>query len=148
MDERGPVIVSACLVGIGCRHDGRAALSEEALKALEGRHIVPICPEQLGGLPTPRPASEIERDDGKGVIEGASRVLSRDGGDVTDAFLKGAEMALKIARMTGATGACLKEASPSCGVESISRAGERTPGMGVTTALLKKEGLTSLKGFR
>ena len=101
------LLISACLTGENCKYDGgNNALPPETLAALRGRYeLVPVCPEQLGGLPTPRVPSE--RKDG--------RVVSRAGEDVTDAFRRGAEEALRIARENGCRRALLKTNSPSCG---------------------------------
>lgn len=140
------IIVSACLVGLRTRHDGKDALSQAALSALEGSVIVPVCPEQLGGLPTPRPACEIPEGDGRDVLAGSSRVLDNTGADLTANFVRGAEETLKIARLIGATAAYLKEKSPSCGAISIKRGGQTIKGAGVTAALLEKNGL-KVKGF-
>ncbi|MBI5454271.1 MAG: DUF523 domain-containing protein [Deltaproteobacteria bacterium] len=140
------VIVSACLLGLKTRYDGGDALSAEALKELKGAIPIPVCPEVLGGLPTPRPRAEIGSGDGKDVLDGASSVIDENGGDCTALFLRGAEAVLEIARLTGAREAFLKEKSPSCGVTLISRKGADEKGLGVTTALLQKEGLET-KGF-
>jgi uncharacterized protein YbbK (DUF523 family) len=148
-----PVIVSACLVGIRSRYDGTDSLREGLVSSLKGAFIIPVCPEQLGGLPTPRPRAEItvmdrtvmdrpvkdrRGGDGSSVISGGGRVVDENGKDVTGPFIKGAEEVLKIARITGAKVAVLREKSPSCGVEAASR---ENPGPGVTAALLKKEGI-------
>ena len=99
------LLVSACLLGLCTRYDGRAKADARVMD-LAGRHIlVPVCPEQLGGLPTPRAASEI-RD---------GRVVSCLGEDVTEAFIRGAEEALKVCRIAGCEAAVLKARSPSCG---------------------------------
>ena len=141
-----PVIVSACLLGLRTRYDAGDAFSMEAVSLLEGRTIIPVCPEQLGGLPTPRPASEIAMGDGGEVLEGGAKVIDEFGADVTLQFVKGAMDVLQIARLTGAGEAFLKEKSPSCGVGTICRDSQCVNGIGVTAALLKKEGLV-LKGF-
>ncbi|MBI2411625.1 MAG: DUF523 domain-containing protein [Deltaproteobacteria bacterium] len=140
------VIVSACLMGLKTRYDGGDALSAEALKELQGAIPFPVCPEELGGLPTPRPRAEIDHGDGTDVLNGSSRVVDEKGRDCTAAFLSGAEAVLEIARLTGARAAFLKEKSPSCGVALISKKGAQEPGMGVTAALLKKDGV-EMKGF-
>lgn len=141
-----PVIVSACLLGLRTRYDGSDAFSMETISLLEGRTIIPVCPEQLGGLPTPRPASEIAMGDGSEVLDGRTKVLDELGADVTLQFVKGAMDVLQIARLTGAGEAYLKEKSPSCGVGIICRDSRCVNGIGVTAALLKKEGLV-LRGF-
>ncbi|MBI5343932.1 MAG: DUF523 domain-containing protein [Deltaproteobacteria bacterium] len=140
------IIVSACLLGLCTRHDGDSAYSKEAVKALEGACPLPICPEELGGLLTPRPAAEITSGDGSSVILHKARVVDVNKADVTDNFLKGAAEALNIARRAGAVLAFLKEKSPSCGVSLICRAGGYHSGMGVTAALLKMKGI-KLMGF-
>ena len=128
------ILCSACLLGVSCRYDGKAKTNEKALKLLEDYHVVLVCPEQLGGLPTPRPPAEITN----------SRVINRNGEDVTLQFLRGAEEVLKIARLVGAEEAVLKSNSPSCG--SMHRydgsfTGTLTEGDGVTASLLKKDGI-------
>ncbi len=141
-----PVIVSACLAGLSTRHDGSNALNPGLLKSLEGRIIIPVCPEQLGGLRTPRPRSEITNGDGNDVLSGKASVLDEHGKDVTTSFTKGAGEVLKIARLCGATEAVLKENSPACGVKIICRKGACAEGMGVTAALLEREGTIKISG--
>lgn len=144
--DKSPVIVSACLLGLQTRYDGTDALNEDAHALLKGRLVVPVCPEQLGGLPTPRPRAEITCGDGADVLECRSRVVDENGEDLTARFIKGAAATLKVAVLTGAREAYLKEKSPSCGASIICRQGERAKGMGVTAALLVKEGI-GVKGF-
>jgi len=141
------VLVSACLLGLGTRHDGGDALSEEALAALEDANIVPVCPEQLGGLPTPRPAAAIAGGSGADVLDGRARVVDIEDADVTDRFITGAEAVGAIAELTGAARAFLKENSPSCGAGFIyTPEGELVEGEGVTAALLRRRGM-DVKGF-
>ncbi|MBI5598574.1 MAG: DUF523 domain-containing protein [Deltaproteobacteria bacterium] len=140
MKER-PVIVSACLVGIKSRYDGRSALNRTVINRLKKGAFIPVCPEQMGGLPTPRPKSEIGMGNGMGVLEGKASVMDAEGRDVTANFLRGAEAAARVARLSGAKKAILKEGSPSCGVSTVKSKGKKTRGMGVTTARLKKEGI-------
>lgn len=119
------IIVSACLFGCDCRYKGDNCKKEE-LVALAKRHtLVPVCPEQLGGLPTPRNPAEICGD----------KVLSNAGKDVTNEYKKGAETALYIAKTVGADAAVLKANSPSCGKGIIydgTFTGQKTAGDGVT----------------
>ena len=138
---RHPIIVSACLLGLDTRYDGQNALNPGLIESLKDKNIIPVCPEQLGGLPTPRPRSEITTGDGKDVLEGRAKVMDEHGKDVTSNFIKGAEEVLRIARLTGAREAILKENSPSCGVNSISRDNARIKGKGVTAAMLEKAGM-------
>lgn len=105
----GKVVVSACLVGQNCRYDGGSNLVP-AVKALADRGLcVPVCPEELGGLPTPRTPCELRQVDGKPLV------LARDGKDCTAHFAKGAEKAFALAKENGCTKAILKSRSPSCG---------------------------------
>ena len=134
MDKRERVLVSACLLGVSCRYDGVG----KALPGIEGLlarcEAIPVCPEQLGGLPTPRVPSE-RRD---------SRVVNREGADVTEAFRRGAAQALEIARLYGARFAVLKARSPSCGSREIydgSFTGRTVPGEGITAQTLREAGI-------
>jgi uncharacterized protein YbbK (DUF523 family) len=107
-------------------------------------HAVAICPEVAGGLPIPRLPAEIQGGDGQDVLEGRAKVVRQDGVDITEAFIKGAHQALSLARKVGAKKAILKARSPSCGVTFIhdgSFTGALREGMGVTAALLKREGI-------
>jgi len=107
---------------------------------IESARIVIVCPEQLGGLATPRPASQIVGGNGFDVLSGKARVISEDGRDVTENFIRGAEETLHIARLVDAEKVILKERSPSCGVRKIYRKDQLIDGSGVTTALLIREG--------
>ncbi|MBI5562670.1 MAG: DUF523 domain-containing protein [Deltaproteobacteria bacterium] len=140
------VIVSACLLGIPTRYDGTDAFDPEALRELAGAAVIPVCPEQLGGLPTPRPKAWITRGTGQDVLRGASRVIDEYDNDATARFLSGAEAVLKIAGLCGAKAAFLKEKSPSCGVTRIHSEDALVTGNGVTAALLEKNGV-SVRGF-
>lgn len=131
------VLISACLLGVQCRYDGTGNLQEAWLEQLKAHTLIPVCPEQLGGLPTPRPPAEI-------LSENPLRVMDCNGCDVTEAFIKGAEETLKLARLLGAACAVLKERSPSCGVNMIYDGTFnkiRLPGAGLTARLLKAEGI-------
>ncbi|WP_019631041.1 DUF523 domain-containing protein [Actinomadura atramentaria] len=146
------VLVSSCLLGRPVRYDGAGKAVSDDLFArwrAEGR-LVPFCPEVSGGLSVPRPPAEIvplspgARADGDAVLDGSARVLTDAGTDVTDAFLRGARLALSCARRAGARVALLKEGSPSCGSRRVydgTFTGRAVPGDGVTAALLTREGL-------
>lgn len=97
---------------------------------MEGCIWIPVCPEQLGGLPTPRCPADIADGNGDDVLDGRARVIGSDGVDVTEAFIRGAEMVLEIALKQRVEEVLLKARSPSCGVERL----------GVTAALLKRNG--------
>jgi len=138
---RPPIIVSACLLGLTTRYNG-ADCRREAVVALAGDCVlVPVCPEQLGGLPTPREPAEINAGTGEDVLDGRSRVANRLNADATAPFLRGAEAVARLAELVGARRALLKEGSPSCGVRQIKRAGRDVPGPGVTAALLRRKGV-------
>ncbi len=120
-------LVSACLTGLCTRYDGRSKPSPECRRLLAQYHWIPVCPEQLGGLPTPRTPADLAGGDGFAVLAGTARVIDREGQDCTGRFLLGARQTLAIARAQDIRLALLKAGSPSCGVHS------RT---GVTAALL------------
>lgn len=105
---------------------------------LKDRVLIPVCPEQLGGLPTPRPAQELRGGTGDDVLAGNARVVNLEGFDVTENFLRGARIVCEIARLTGAREALLKDGSPSCGVTSVTVDGAKVAGPGVTAAALKQ----------
>uniref|UniRef100_UPI0035B50791 DUF523 domain-containing protein n=2 Tax=Symbiobacterium terraclitae TaxID=557451 RepID=UPI0035B50791 len=138
------ILVSACLVGCRCRYDQGTKEQAEIVDLIRRGQAVPVCPEQLGGLPTPRLPAEIVGGDGDDVLDGRARVVNRAGEDVTAQFLAGAREALRLAQAVGATEAILKERSPSCGTEAIydgTFSGSTTPGAGVTAALLRRHGI-------
>ena len=102
---------------------------------------VVACPEELGGLSTPRKASTLVGGNGEDVLEGLARVVASDGTDVTALFVAGAERTLALAREAGVELAYLKQSSPSCGCEETSIEGRRVPGRGVAAALLARSGI-------
>lgn len=138
------IIVSACLCGINCKYNGGNNIDERVLKlVLEGKAI-PICPEQLGGLETPRLPHEISGGNGKDVLEHKAKVISREGMDSTNKFEKGAFETLAFAKKLGVTCAILKANSPSCGFGIIydgSFSGSKKKGNGVTAELLCQNGI-------
>ena len=128
------LLVSACLLGTPCRYDGKAKKNETVCALAERFELIPVCPEALGGLPTPRTPSERR----------GKRVVMRDGRDVTAEYRRGAERVLELARREGAAAAVLKERSPSCGSGEIydgSFTETRTAGDGVTAELLRASGI-------
>lgn len=136
-------LVSACLTGEVCRYDGKVNLNERFVKLLNGLgcEYYTLCPEVLGGLPTPRPAAEIEEGDGRDVLSGKAFIFDAAGRDVTANFIAGAKRALDISLSNSINKAILNERSPSCGVREIYRGGVLTEGMGVTAALLSENGI-------
>jgi len=113
------VLVSACLAGLSCRYDSGNCLNNDIQALLEEGKAVPVCPEQLGGLPTPRVPAEIVNGDGKDVLNGSSMVMNKGGEDVSVQFIRGADMTLKVAMDSQVKFAVLKSRSPSCGVGEI-----------------------------
>jgi len=140
----GPILVSACLAGRACAYDGTDRAHEAIMKLLaEGRAVL-VCPEDEGGLGTPRPASEIVGGDGADVLAGRAEVRTKDGRDVTGEYLAGARLAVDRAADEGCQAAILKARSPACGcgaiydgtfTRSISEAD------GVAAAALKQAGI-------
>ena len=130
------MLVSACLLGVRCNHLGEASTSA-AVVSLGRRHrLVAVCPETAGGLPTPRPAAEMQPD---------GTVRTEAGADVTDAYRRGAAQAVRLAAAAGASAAVLKARSPSCGCHEIydgSFTRTRVPGEGVTARALREAGIT------
>ena len=130
------ILVSACLLGICCRYDGKGNTNESILALLDRDDVtlIPVCPEQLGGMSTPRIPSERRGDS----------VVNRAGDDVTACFAKGAEAALRIAELSHCRFAILKERSPSCGCGKVydgTFTGTLTDGNGVTAELLLQAGI-------
>ena len=127
------ILISACLLGVCCRYDGDSK-AYPGIEQLARQHtLVPVCPEQLGGLPTPRPPAERRGD----------RVVTRSG-DVTEQYRRGAEETLKLCKLFGCEAAVLKERSPSCGRGAVydgTFTGTLTPGDGVTAELLASHGI-------
>ncbi len=131
------ILVSECLTGVPCRMDGQSKLVPEVRRLVEAGEAVPVCPEVLGGLPTPRKPSERVGD----------RVINCAGEDVTEAFLLGAEKAMAICREKGCTLAVLKARSPSCGRGVIHNGrfdGGLTEGDGVFASMLTRAGVPVL----
>ena len=131
------MLVSACLLGCACRYDGQSKPHPLAQELAKRGFAVPVCPEQLGGLTTPRLPSERRGE----------QVVMRDGRDVTAEYRRGAEEALRLAELYGCRAAVLKERSPSCGCGRIydgTFTGTLRPGDGVTAEVLKASGIQVL----
>ena len=127
-------VVSACLAGEPCRYDGGCSPCPAVQRLIRAGQALPVCPETLGGLPTPRVPSEIR----------GGCVVAKDVTDVTDAFTRGAEEALRLAQENGCTAAILKARSPSCGSGEIydgTFTGTRVPGEGVFARMAREAGL-------
>lgn len=138
------IVISACLCGVNCKYNGGNNFNDKVSKLLkEGKGIL-VCPEQMGGLTTPRTPCEIVGGHGEDVLNGKAKVISKDGVDCTREFLKGAYEALKIAKDVNATKAIFKAKSPSCGCGKIydgNFSGNKIDGNGVTAALFLKNGI-------
>lgn len=151
-DRPQNILISACLLGEMVRYDGQClAVESEILQKWynEGR-LLSICPEMAGGLPVPRTAAEIQAGDGTDVLAGRRRVKTKDGQDVTEAFLIGATKALKLAKLHDCRFAILSERSPSCGHLTIYNGefkGQKILGVGVTAALLASQGIQVFNQF-
>lgn len=136
--------ISACLLGQKVRYDGKDCLVQDILKHLLPDQYISLCPEVSGGLPTPRPAAEIQCGSGRDVLKTQASVRDALGQDVSLAFINGAYQALKIAQDFKSTHAILKANSPSCGSHIIydgSFSGIKIQGDGVTAALFKQHGI-------
>lgn len=103
------ILVSACLLGVECRYNGKGELKKDIEMLLKEHELIPVCPEQLGGLATPRDPAEIQ----------GNKIITKTGVDVTKEYLKGAEEVLKLAKLYNCSTAILKERSPSCGYGKI-----------------------------
>lgn len=133
--DKPRVLISLCLLGAQCRYDGQCKPPLAELALLQARFdLIPICPEQLGGLATPRPPAERR----------GSRVVTASGLDVTDAYVRGAQQVLQLARQFSCRAAILKAKSPACGSGQIydgSFSRHLVPGWGVAAQLLRESGL-------
>ena len=131
------ILISACLLGVACRYDGRTKpLDKEIIERLKKQfHLIPVCPEIMGGLPTPRLPSEISPE---------GKVMRKDGQDITENYRQGAKEALRLAEIFGCETAILKERSPSCGAGQIydgSFTNTLTSGNGIAADLLIRSGI-------
>jgi uncharacterized protein YbbK (DUF523 family) len=132
-------IVSACLAGIPCRYDGDSNENNIVLELVRQGKAIPVCPEVLGGLSTPRVPCEIVEDK-----NGIKKVINKEGIDCTKEFVEGADITLAIAKAIGAKNAILKSKSPSCGFGCIydgTFSGKLKEGKGLTAELLLKHGI-------
>lgn len=137
-------LISACLCGVNCKYNGKNNLNDRCVELLREGKAILVCPEQLGGLSTPREPAELKGNP-KEILEGTDgKILSISGKDVTEEFLKGAKETLKIAKAIDAKKAILKEGSPSCGCNFIydgSFSGNKIRGKGLTAYMLEMEGI-------
>lgn len=132
-----PLLVSACLLGISCRFDGKSKPVKEVIALKDKYSLIPVCPEIMGGLPTPRIPCEIKN----------GRAINKNGEDKTAEYCRGSEEVLRMARLFGCDTAVLKARSPSCGNGQIydgSFSGGLTAGDGICAKLLKANGIRVL----
>ncbi|XOB42375.1 MAG: DUF523 domain-containing protein [Candidatus Nealsonbacteria bacterium] len=134
MNRKQTKICSACLLGINCRYDGKSKPNDKIIELLKKEILIPVCPEQLGGLSTPREPAEQK----------GKKVITKSGKDVTESFEKGAKQVLELAKLFDIKEAILKQKSPSCGCGQIydgSFSSRIIQGDGVTASLLKTNGI-------
>jgi uncharacterized protein YbbK (DUF523 family) len=132
------MLVSACLLGLNCKYSGGNNRDERVVRLLEKENLVPVCPEQLGGLETPRIPCEIVREGD------AKRVVNREGVDLTGIFIRGAEETLKIAKLLKEDSILLQPRSPSCGCRQVydgTFSGKLIEGEGIAAEFLRKNGI-------
>jgi len=130
-------LCSACLLGLKCRYDGKSKSHKKVIKLATKETLIPICPEQLGGLSTPRKPAEQK----------SGRVITKNGDDVTTNFENGAKQVLELAKLYNIKSAILKQRSPSCGCGQIydgTFSGAIIEGDGITTKFLKENGMAVL----
>ena len=128
------ILVSACLLGVCCRYDGQSKTCPAVMELMKEHELIPVCPEQLGGLPTPRPPAEIQ----------GKRVVNCEGKDVTAQYEKGADEAARLYQLFHCDCAILKARSPSCGVGMVYDgffSGTLVSGDGITAQALKRLGV-------
>ncbi len=140
--------VSACLTGVPCRWNGKSKKSKDVLGIIKDKEYTALCPEQLAGLPTPRPACEIIGGDGFDVLNKKAKIIGSDGKEYTNIYIKGAKKALETIKKNKIKKVILKSGSPSCGCGTIydgSFKGKKKKGYGVFAALLRKNGIKMLE---
>ncbi|MFA7561397.1 MAG: DUF523 domain-containing protein [Candidatus Izemoplasmatales bacterium] len=133
--KTAPIGVSACLLGFNCKYNGKNNLNLEVINFIKGKEVVPFCPEELGGLQTPRIPSEITQN---------GKVINQVGQDVTNNFTQGAFKALEILKTNNCESVILKDGSPSCGYTFIydgTFSNVKIPGEGITCKYLKNNGI-------
>jgi uncharacterized protein YbbK (DUF523 family) len=138
------ILVSSCLAGLEVRYNGTHCLDKKIGQLVKENQAITVCPELLGGFSTPREPAEIVGGNGVDVLDGKAKVVEKSGRDVTELYIKGAYATLRKAQEVDATVVILKEFSPSCGSSMIYNGefkGKKIVGNGVTTALLKRNGI-------
>lgn len=145
LNKKEKILISSCLVGINSQWDGGEKRNQKLIDLVKSGSAVFMCPEQAGGLPTPREPSEIEYGkEAIDVLSGAGKVLTKSGKDVTKEYVKGAKQVLALCKELGITVAILKEKSPSCGSSKTydgTFTGIKISGKGITAELLTQQGI-------
>ena len=139
-------LLSACFCGVNCKYDGANIHNEKGDELFISGKAILICPEQLGGLTTPRVPSELQAK-AKDILEGNGKIVTKEGMDVTKQFIKGAKEVVEIAKKLSISTAILKERSPSCGVNFVydgSFNGNKVKGKGITAEMLNEIGIKTL----
>ena len=138
------ILVSACLLGVNCKYSGGNNEVPGVIKLRDDYNLIPVCPEQLGGLQTPRATAEIIGGNGEDIVHGRAKIMNSEGKDVTSPFIRGAREVLKLAKVCDCKIAVLKARSPSCGCGSIydgTFSGRLKEGNGVCAQLLLENGI-------
>ena len=139
--EKEKILISACLIGLNCKYNGGNNENSKLVELMKEKDLVPICPEQLGGLKTPRVSAERKQE----------KVITKEGVDVTKEYQKGAEEVLNLAKKLNIKKAILKSRSPSCGIDEIydgTFSHTLIKRDGVTAELLKKNGIEVISSDR
>lgn len=137
-------LISACLCGVNCKYNGANNYNEICDKLFSSGKAILVCPEQLGGLPTPRIPSEMIQK-AEDILKREGKIFTKDGRDVTEEFVKGANEVEEIAKKLNIEGAILKDGSPSCGVNYVydgTFTGKKIKGRGITAEILVKNGVS------
>ncbi len=137
------LLISACLAGLSCRYDG-GSKPHPRLEDLKRRYdLIPVCPEQVGGLSTPRIPNELQAS-AADILSGQGKIKNQAGEDCTEAFIRGASETLKVVLLLKIKRGLLKDGSPSCGKNRVydgTFCGKSIPGMGITAKVLQEEGI-------
>ncbi len=135
------LLISGCLAGLSCRYDGGSKPHPRLEDLKRWYDLIPVCPEQTGGLSTPRIPNELQASAAE-ILSGRGKVKNQAGEDCTEAFIRGATETLKVVRLLDIKKALLKDGSPSCGKNRVydgTCCGKSIPGRGITAEILHDE---------